>query len=87
MSSTTSLGPRSSICCNCSVYDCEWLKSGKHVPGWTTAPTHIEYYKNRGGLQVLTCPKMKPFPDRDAVQGLGPELPRRRYGKRVSVNY
>lgn len=87
MSNSTKFSPNASICCDCSVYDCEWLKSGAPVPGWTTAPTHIEYYKHKGGLQVLTCPKQVPFPARKAVSGLGPELPRRRYGKRVSVNY
>lgn len=86
--SPNAFSPNASICCNCAVYDCEWLKAGMPVPGWTTAPTHIDYYKNKGGCQVLTCPKMRPFPKRTVLaEGLGPELPRRRYEKRASVNY
>lgn len=85
--SPNSFSPNASICCNCSIYDCEWLRAGMPVPGWKTAPTHIDYYKKKGGLQVVECPKMTPFPKRESVSGLGPELPRRRYAKRASVNY
>ena len=54
-----------SLCYSCIVCDCEWIRSGSPVPGWTAVPSRQAQYRNKGGVQVLACPKAIPMPIRE----------------------
>ena len=60
-----------SLCYNCTVCSCEWIRAGKPVPGWDAVPTRQVQHINKGGMQVLGCPKFEPMQERK---------PRRRRG-------
>lgn len=46
-----------SLCTNCSVCTCLWIRLGIPVPGWTAEPSIL--YKT--GYQVHRCPQFVPM--------------------------
>lgn len=53
-----------SLCYSCTVCTCEWIRSGKPVPGWNAVPSRQVQFAEKGGMQVLECPKFEPMPER-----------------------
>ena len=53
-----------SLCYSCTVCSCEWIRAGKPVPGWDAVPSRQAQHADKGGWQVLGCPKFDPMQDR-----------------------
>lgn len=54
-------GKEGNPCCECGEVWCEWLQSGKPVPGWNAKKVRKSYGGAvQDGYSIISCPKFKP---------------------------